>query len=174
MWSQIKDLTMSIDPWCLCFLFMVCSHCMMVFVRKLNICIKLKVIDMKKLCDRLTWSVCLTVHVCTYLCIHLFVCVCSSSLLWIHWGSTLTWLLMASRLERQMWSFAPMKMLWQPCPKTRTTCVCPLIFLFSLSVLQLILVTTLFPHYITFCSWHNTTCWLTAQVDQLRISVYST
>lgn len=83
---------------------------------------------------------------------------CSSSPLWIHWGSTLTWLLMASRLERQMWSFAPTKMLWQPCPKTRITCVC--IFFFTLPVLTLALVTPLLIS-ITLCSWYKTT-WLIA------------
>lgn len=53
-----------------------------------------------------------------------FFSACSSSLLWTRWGSTLTWPLMESRPERQMWSFAPMRMPCQPCPKTRITCVC--------------------------------------------------
>lgn len=61
----------------------------------------------------------------------------SSSPLWIHWGSTSTWLLMASQLERQMLSFVPMKTLWQPCPKTRITCVCTFFFMLPVVTLAL-------------------------------------
>lgn len=48
---------------------------------------------------------------------------CSFLFRWTPWGLTSMSLLTASRLERQMWSFAVMKMLLLPCPKTKTTCV---------------------------------------------------
>lgn len=52
-------------------------------------------------------------------------CPPSSSLLWIRCESTLISLPTASRPEKQTLSSAPMKTQWQPCPKTRITCVGP-------------------------------------------------
>ncbi len=108
--------------------------------------------------NRLTWSLFVT------LCIHYsFFSSCSSSLLWIHWGSTSMWLLTASRPEKQTWSFAPMKTLWQPCPKTRTTCVCPLLFPLRLICPCAGSCDGTFSCDITLCSWHKTACWPTAE-----------
>lgn len=94
--------------------------------------------------------VCLPVHIYIYVRLFGF----SSSLLWIHWGSTLMWLLTASQPERQMWSFAPTKMLWQPCPKTRTTCVRPP--LSSLAYLYLCGSWWYHFFYATLCNVHDT------------------
>lgn len=57
------------------------------------------------------------------------------------------WLLTASRLEKLTWSFAPTKMPWPPCLKTRTTCVHSLLqFQFLLHLL----------HFLESCEKKNT------------------
>lgn len=115
-----------------------------------------------------TWFV--FIFLLIYQCVYtfFFVSPCSSSPLWIHWGSTLTWLLMASRLERQMWSFAPTKMLWRPCPKTRITCVC--VFFYILPVLVLTLVTPLLLR-ITLCSWEENGLFVQKQKNNTNLPI---
>lgn len=77
-------------------------------------------------------------------------CASSSSLPWIHWGSTLTWPWTASRPGKPTWSSAVTKTPSRPCPKTRTTCVRPQSFPFRL---HLSWKTDFFSHRCLFCSF---------------------